>query len=421
MILRGFFYYLVVWSLVGYSLLAGINHAIGLDNSVVSLGFRAIGGVCAAALIAFAARRRFDFNLLMILIFTVAYATQLTLTLHLRQEPSAQEPIDYWAWAMGGCIFPALATYLCLTEDKRDWLFRLVLAVSALSTVMMLLLGNSMTYLPSGMGIDTGRWSIPTFNPIAMGHLGVTTILVSFGWFLNQRRMKVKQLAIVGGLVAAGALLLLLANSRGPLVSLGACLFTLALSRFNRKRTAAILIISGFGVAVLFATQYELIYEGILRRFSMVSTGQDQATELRLIAINGAWDQFLTSPLMGDGIEERNTGFYPHNVILEALMTTGLIGAIPFVLLLTKATHASWTIMRKHEEFIWLALIQVQYLIAAQLSGAIYQATSLWVSVAAVLAVSSKGFFSTSDQTSKRKRRPLVTSPARPAFAGPVR
>jgi O-antigen ligase len=205
------------------------------------------------------------------------------------------------------------------------------------------------------------------------------------------------------------------------LVSLGACLFTLALSRFNRKRTAAILIISVTGVAVLLATQYELIYEGILRRFSMVSTGQDQATELRLIAINGAWDQFLTSPLMGDGIEERNTGFYPHNVILEALMTTGLIGAIPFVLLLIKATHASWTIMRKHEEFIWLALIQVQYLIAAQLSGAIYQATSLWVSVAAVLAVSSKGFFLTSDQTSKRKRRPIVTSPARPAFAGPVR
>ncbi|TRD11412.1 O-antigen ligase family protein [Erythrobacter insulae] len=417
MILRGFFYYLVTWSLAGYFLLAAVTHVLGLDNSTISLIFRAIGGVFAGVLIAFAARRRFDLNLLLIIIFGVAYSTQLALTLHVRGEPSALQPFAYWAWALGGCIFPAIATYLCFTADKQLWTVRLVLGVAVASTCFMLVFGSSMSFASGGLGVDTGRWNIPSVNPIAMGHLGATTILVALGWLLGRSRITIKQMGIAGAAAMAGGLLLLLANSRGPLLALAVCLFILALARFNRRGTAVLLVVALSGAAVLMATQYDLIVEGVLKRFSLISSGQDRATELRFIAFNGAWDQFAGSPLMGDGIEERNTGFYPHNVILEALMATGLVGAIPFVLLLARAVLASWEIVRQNEQLIWLALLQIQYLIAAQLSGSIYQSTALWVTTAAVLAATSKAAVR---PASTKRRRLSPSSRPRPPIRRPT-
>lgn len=403
MILRVFFYYVIVWSLVGYFLLAGINQLLGLDNSTISLAFRALGGVCAAALIVFASRRRFDTNLLLIIIFGVTYATQLILTLHLREEPSALQPYAYWAWAMGGCIFPAIAIYLCFTPDKQKWTIRLVLTVAIASTCLMLLVGSTTYFIAPGVGIDTGRWSIATVNPIAMGQLGTTTILVALGWLLSNPSMKVTQIAVASGAALAGGLLLLLANSRGPLVALVLCVFILALARFKRRGALTLLVVAGCGVAILLATQYELVVEGVLKRFSLIASGRDRATELRLIAYKGAWNQFTGSPVMGDGIEERNTGFYPHNVILESLMATGLLGAIPFLLLLVRGLWSSWKILRTNDQLIWLGLAQIQFVIAAQLSGSIYQSTALWVSTAGVLAATTA--WSAIPVVSKRRRR----------------
>lgn len=56
-------------------------------------------GICCGqrvCLIAFAGRRRLDSNLFLIIAFGLAYALQLVLTLHLRNETTALEPFEYW-------------------------------------------------------------------------------------------------------------------------------------------------------------------------------------------------------------------------------------------------------------------------------------------------------------------------------------
>jgi O-antigen ligase len=399
---------LLTWSLTGYYLLSVVNYIFEFDNTAPSVVFRASAGFSAVALIVFAGRRRLDRNLLLIIAFGTVYALQLLQTLHLRQETTALEPFEYWAWAMGASIVPAIAIYLCFSSKNADLAFKAILGTAIAATCLLLIYGSNAKFLENGMEVESGRWNIPSVNPIAMGHLAASTILLGVSSVLTSSRKRAWQFVFGGAAILAGGVLITLANSRGPAVALGISLIILVLAQFNRRGTIVLLAIVIAGVIYLLTSESENVTGGLIGRFSMVASGQDVAIELRLLAFEGAWGQFLGSPLFGDGIEERLTGFYPHNVILEALMATGLLGAIPFVLLLATALRSCWRLLRKSDGLIWLALISIQYVIAAQFSGSIYQSTAMWVTVAAVLAVATEMKVEAASLRRLRRARPSL-------------
>jgi O-antigen ligase len=173
-----------------------------------------------------------------------------------------------------------------------------------------------------------GSKALPDY--LAIGDLLVTFILVNF---FNKNR-------VIRAMQILSFLFLIWLAGRGPLIGLVliSLLAYLASFKLNVKS-----IFLGFLLFVATLTSYVYIinWEGsdrIQERFSSASDGSDGGIEERILLSETAIKSIDENPLLGIGfgsfglyysnVDERN---YPHNMFLEILCETGLIG---FLLLL---------------------------------------------------------------------------------------
>lgn len=102
---------------------------------------------------------------------------------------------------------------------------------------------------------------------------------------------------------------------------------------------------------------------------------QDIQTEspsaIRLIFWESALQQFSNSPFLGDSIHFKK-GNYPHNLIVESLMATGIIGTIPLLLLIGYVVRKSLLIIKYKRNYIWIVIAFWQGFISSMFSYAIY-------------------------------------------------
>jgi O-antigen ligase len=169
----------------------------------------------------------------------------------------------------------------------------------------------------------------------------------------------------------------------------------------------SVLVILGYMLAVRFEEtgQFRLV-----ARIAATFIGTDMAVTARQQSFAGAWEQFARSPIVGDALEEETTRFYPHNVVLESFMATGIAGGLSFIALLSFALWAAYRLIKWHSEHAWVGVIFLQYLIGAQFSGAIYAATTMWTFIGATLALyygtrASKGKFQHGLEPKRHARR----------------
>jgi O-antigen ligase len=107
---------------------------------------------------------------------------------------------------------------------------------------------------------------------------------------------------------------------------------------------------------------------------------------IHLDLLRNGWSQFVSSPLLGSGVVEDNTGFYPHNVVVEAFMATGVVGGTALLVALIGGAWLALKLALSNGERQWVALLYFQYLFAALLSGAVIGSGTMWCLLAAVIA-----------------------------------
>jgi O-antigen ligase len=214
-------------------------------------------------------------------------------------------------------------------------------------------------------------------DPIGIGRLMGVGAVISVIYVLRGRRLLARAAALIVAVLLVG--LAILANARGPLMALiviagGAMLFGIV----ERRRWAAgalVLAITGLGA-------YEA-YSRLDPNFNRyAATIQGFAEESR-------WDLFATalrmateSPLVGYGYGgfDAATGMgYPHNLFLEALTESGLVGLVLLTIAILIACRDAWRARDRDfvsESTFWLLLY---YLIAAQVSGSFYGNSMLFL------------------------------------------
>jgi O-antigen ligase len=102
---------------------------------------------------------------------------------------------------------------------------------------------------------------------------------------------------------------------------------------------------------------------------------------------SAAWEQFLSSPAWGDKLVERALGSYPHNVVLEVLMSTGMLGGVFFFGLLIMA---GWKYLQRRsvdQEFTPVYYLFIGYFGFAMFSSALITLVQFWVLLALVVSV----------------------------------
>jgi len=383
----------------GYPLLVGIIDIVGLPGAVsstASLVMRLLTVVLAGALILGGLGRRRDnsssYLIMVLAVFWLAYLVRMFYETIYQPQDLWQDPSYYWMWSIGGCLLPmlGLALYSRSIEDA-DGLFKWFYAATFTAGALALLVASEVRVDGAGNMVETGRARIADdrLNPISLGHLGAMLVLHSL-WalvFFRRWRTTLMRLLLLAGL-CSGLYILMMANSRGPILVTIVCLAIIVLFAPSRYKFW-LLILSGIAVASIVPIALYLEHAANISVFTRLfgATLSEHAEQsMRLQLYSKALEGFLQSPWIGSSLEVASGG-HPHNVIIELFMATGVFFGLIFTVFLGWLFIRGYYLITQFSTFSWPALLFFQYLIGAQFSGSFYNSTYLWASIGLLISL----------------------------------
>ena len=251
--------------------------------------------------------------------------------------------VDLWMLILGGMII----------ANKRERVVRLMALIAMMALVVALVgIGiyikyGSFKYAAWGVGRVYNEWGRGVTN-------GAVIILVLF---LRSRFASLRQL-VLGGLLGICTLFILVSSSRSALVSLAVpALLFMAINAappgrrgFSLSRAQILLLLMGVlavtGLGLLITSGFQI--DTVQRLMKVL----DQADNTDMVLQANRFDYYMAaiefffqSPLIGNGVRSFSImlrgfemdGAEPHNIFLELLCDTGLVGFVLFLLLLLQA------------------------------------------------------------------------------------
>jgi O-antigen ligase len=282
-------------------------------------------------------------------------------------------PLDelMWAHSVGSAIVPFLLGSSFQSRDLRPFFLAITGWSLGLSAIVL------MSYLRGGEAAS-GRFLVAdALNPISQSLVIGYALLIAIAYVLAERRL--------WPVVAASPILFLLAlgGSRGPVLALIAAVAAMSMAG---RRSWKVL---GLTVLLLAAVPFVGLHlpSEIKERYL---TTEDVSIGGRLDAAEAAVSRWLEYPIFGSGTSGNGEITYAHNMVLQILMETGLLGLLLFLGL---SVPVVWTFMKRigKEPPSWerVALLGflVYALVEAQVSGTIMAFGPLWMALGIVLGV----------------------------------
>ena len=379
-------------SLTGFLVSATTLSAIGLSSTSMSILVRALTLMFSCLALYKAALSRTPhvsaFVLALITFLTFYLLRILFDTLIIDRTLSKPDNV-YWIWAIGASFVPMLAA-MTIRQDNVRAIFPWVLTILVYCSLIAAMFGTTSFSADGGVtSANIGRISLSSLNPISLGHLGVSTIIVCLFQIINIRTSLslISLVAIIG--VILGAYLMIIAGSRGPVLA-GFCviLYIFLLKGIIRGYMVIVVAVPVLYLGIQFAVFIQEttdIYA--VSRFASSGAENDQSVLGRLSAYSDAIRQTKDSPVFGSSLEVFSTGYYPHNVILESFMSVGIFGGMLFSFLLSYVLWRGRLIFNNIPSCSWVLFLYIQFLTASMFSGAIWNSTYLWVTLGACYAL----------------------------------
>ncbi|MBN3894909.1 MAG: O-antigen ligase family protein [Nostoc sp. NOS(2021)] len=327
---------------------------------------------------------------LLVFIFIIFYTFRIIYDLGYN-DLLVKESSEYLLNWFGICLIPGITfLFLDLKSSKKylylSWMFLTLASILALPLIAQGQVSKTFT--------EQGRLGGEAFNPISLGHQGGSLLLISLYVLLNRESSKnrITKILYIFSLVT-GLILLFFAASKGPIIAIIVCVCLLLVSL--QRQGVNIFKISGIIVIVAIFANIAFSFSidsgsGLLERFSSLLNGDDfddsrfvQRPEL----YQKASELITEYPIFGYGLEIPNLG-YPHNLILEAFLATGLLGGSLFVIIyIYAAIKAIGIIMAKNSSWSWLGLLYIQYSIGTMFSGSLYGSYTFWYLLFAIFGL----------------------------------
>ncbi|MBM4258951.1 MAG: hypothetical protein FJ147_24005 [Deltaproteobacteria bacterium] len=126
------------------------------------------------------------------------------------------------------------------------------------------------------------------------------------------------------------------------------------------------------------------IGSNIDKRIASTLERTESGKESRLDLWQSAWEDFLDHPLAGRAMEGRYD-IYPHNLLVESFMATGMFGGGAFLWLLLLGLRAALRLIWRSHEHGWIGLLFIQMTVYGCFSGSLWSLSGFWYMLAAVL------------------------------------
>lgn len=374
-----------VMILAGYPIFSGITIALGLDNNSLSIAYRLIVFAAASILLFLSWFRyglRINYNIFIGAIFLFFYITRMLLEWVLNSEGAKLDWNDFWSFLLLICLVPAVP-YIWEKNipDESNTPNAIILF-----GIIGLVLNFYLTFHVGNLSLEdhllSGRLESERLNPIAYGHLGVSTAVVSLWALLIKREINI--LTILGLLI--GVLGVTASGSRGPFLSLAVCvLMILTQLKFRANKITIVLIAVFLMCAILLDIFIDFDNFFILNRVKTSMFEDDGRSQI----FSDAYHAFLDNIFLGAGYP---FDAYPHNIVLEAFMSSGIFGGVLMIATLSIGVMASFRVL-KNKKFSWVSLLFIQYLFFSMVSSTIYYSNILWMLWACVVTLSANRYF----------------------------
>lgn len=224
-------------------------------------------------------------------------------------------------------------------------------------------------------------------SPLALSYSSSLIIGCFYFYLINNKHRLFEK--FIGYLVICLAFIpFFLGSSRGSLIAvfLPFLIYYIYGKSSFEKLKGSIFIILIILVMIIFNDYFE---SGLINRFigtsEAIQSGDSSA--IRTQIWKSSYNQFLDNPFFGDKLRMNFSSGYPHNIFIEVLQTTGLLGFIPLLILMLYAWKLVFKILKYHKEHFWLAVIFIQAFVMSMFSGAIYTSSRLWLGTGILIAV----------------------------------
>jgi len=305
-------------------------------------------------------------------------------------------------------LIPSLAGFVRL-EPTTTKITQALFYVLTLVTAVLLLI-EARDAIEDLIARTNIRFALERLNPITIGYVGGTLVVLSaINLYKRLTRFHIIRTVFFAASLLIGLFLVLLSASKGPAIATITCLvaYWLVPVRFPRLIAGAIVL---FAIGIALTQTYNFIFKQFdldqAERFVEAVEGESEGSvDARKIAFSGAIQQFYRSPVFGDALFEESTGFYPHNLPIEAFLATGILGGIAYLACLYFAAISILKLLYREDGNEWLALLALFFIIAAQFSGSHFSFGATWITLIAVITTSRSLQFNSSRKKRRRRRK----------------
>jgi len=358
-----------------FLLITFIPDIVGISNSIITNGVWLVRTLAAVWLITNHRKKIYDlkFGEKLFLLLAFIYFINLFIDIFLQYYPiGLGNTKDFIGFILSILIAYSFRCDAAFSSDKSYLYFITTLAIGLIIAFFL--------SVPSAAPL-IGRFDAnSTVNTIIYGKTGCALAIVAIYGFRNYK-FKFSKL-IFSILLLIGVLSIMRSGSRSPVVILLAVTAFYFVTNFSFIK--GLLII---GISILFLwlslgiliELSELIGSDIVTR--IVASIEDGDSSGRNNIYLNVIDIIKDSPFFGSfylissGVGK---GAYPHNHFLEVFMTTGLLGGVPYVLMVLISLRKSFTLLSKKHSSGWIALLYIQALLYGMFSGNLYSAEDFW-------------------------------------------
>lgn len=238
-------------------------------------------------------------------------------------------------------------------------------------------------YIQTGLRYAIVFGAENVMSPLFLSYTGSLGIGLGVAAVLRERQLNFW--AIVGVITIIVSLLpFFMGASRGSIIALALPILFLVVATQGRLAIIASIASGLMVLAMIFASNY--LGNGVFARF--LSIREDIASEAseasRIFLWRSSIQQFRESPILGSSLENLAFNYYPHNIFLEVMMSTGMLGLTPFLILIFIAFQRCFLILKYGSRHYWVVVLFLQSLSQSLFSGALYSAAWLALSLALV-------------------------------------
>ena len=235
-------------------------------------------------------------------------------------------------------------------------------------------------------------------NPITVGVYGSSLSLFCLSSLILPIKRTFRSNFFLLSCIPLGLINLFLGASRGPMFGFVCLSFVCFVFYFKSRRFSAnsmikflilgaLIIFTIFLIASTYFADTEIfLFDRFVTMFENMGSGEK---ETRDYMFEDAIQCFVDSPIIGKQFVGTYSNFYPHNVILEILMSLGIVGAITFIFVLLRlviSTKKIWDGKINYNYFPIFILAGCNFL-GAMTTGGIITSPSFWIFITLIIII----------------------------------